>query len=571
MAYRRLGDVLVEMGLLDGGLLSRALKLQEASGERLGAALVRQGALTQQQLLEALHIQLGVPLADLSKGPPEPGLSRILPRNIARRHQVAPVRLEGGSLYLAMKDPLDFMAVEEVKAATRLRVVPMLADPGGVDRAIQELYGREGVAKAIEEMGEGRAPRAQAGPQELGGREADGAPTIRLVDSLLERAIIERASDVHLEPREGEMAVRIRVDGVLHPILAVPASLQPSVVSRLKVMGGMDTTERRIPQDGRASLRFQGQEVDLRISTLPVVHGEKVAVRLLNQSQALLNSQGIGLFGADLEAYRRLLRRRSGAVLVAGPTGSGKTSTLYAMVQELNQEGVNLVTLEDPVEYRIRGANQVPVQERAGMTFAGGLRAILRQDPDIIAVGEIRDGETAGIAMQAALTGHLVVSTIHTNDAISTIDRLRDIGVEPYLIAGAISGIIAQRLVRRICASCREAYEPGREERGLLGIGEGEGALLYRGKGCPHCFHTGYRGRIGVFEILAMDRGLRRGIMEGESREGLLEACRAPGYVSMRENCKRLVLEGVTTAEEARATIESMESQGVPCGGGGHS
>lgn len=288
-------------------------------------------------------------------------------------------------------------------------------------------------------------------------------------------------------------------------------------------------------------------------------------IRLLNQSQSLLNYQGIGLFGSDLEKYKILLKRRSGVVIMAGPTGSGKTSTLYTMIQELNQEGVNLVTLEDPVEYHIKGINQVPINEKVGMTFTGGLRAILRQDPDIIAVGEIRDGETAGIAMQAALTGHLVLSTIHTNDAVSTIDRLKDIGVEPYLIAGAINGIISQRLVRRICINCKESYEPGKEEREILGIDSKEQVTFYRGKGCPHCFHTGYRGRIGVFEILVMNERLRYGIMEGKSRKELLEALKEPGYVSIRENCKRLVLGGVTTVDEARNTIDSMESQGVPC------
>jgi type IV pilus assembly protein PilB len=559
--YRRLGEVLLELGMIEEDLLKHALKLQKMSGERLGVILVRQGMLTEQQLLQALKIQLEVPIIDLSKEPPDPKMSMVLPKSIAQRHEVVPVRKEEGSLYLAMKDPMDFIAVEEVKAATRLRVIPMLADCEGVNRALQELYGREGVAKAIEEMEKSQTQRLSAYKEE----DSSNAPTIRLVNSLFERAAIEHASDIHLEPRENELAVRMRIDGVLHSILNVPANLQCSVISRIKVIGGMNTTEHRIPQDGRASLSFQDQTIDLRISTLPVVYGEKVVIRLLNQSQSLLNYQGIGLFGSDLEKYKILLKRRSGVVIMAGPTGSGKTSTLYTMIQELNQEGVNLVTLEDPVEYHIKGINQVPINEKVGMTFTGGLRAILRQDPDIIAVGEIRDGETAGIAMQAALTGHLVLSTIHTNDAVSTIDRLKDIGVEPYLIAGAINGIISQRLVRRICINCKESYEPGKEEREILGIDSKEQVTFYRGKGCPHCFHTGYRGRIGVFEILVMNERLRYGIMEGKSRKELLEALKEPGYVSIRENCKRLVLGGVTTVDEARNTIDSMESQGVPC------
>ncbi len=558
--YRRLGEVLLTLGLLEEDMLRRALELQKVSGERLGTVLVKYGMLTDQQLIEALQAQLEVPFVDLSKAKIEARMAAVLPKNIAVRNEVVPVRTEDDRLYLAMKDPMDFMAVEEVRAASGYRVViPLIANPNGVNRAIEELYGREGVAKAIEEMKKSSSFNGKQGKDssvlDVKEDQEDGAPTIRLVNSFLNRAVKERASDIHLEPREKELAVRIRIDGVLHQILNVPGNLQLSVISRIKVMGGMNTTEHRVPQDGRASIKIQGQTIDLRISTLPVIHGEKVVIRLLNQSAALLTSQGIGLFGNDLEKYRRLLDRRSGVILLAGPTGSGKTSTMYTMIQELNREGVNLVTLEEPVEYHIEGVNQVPIYEKVGMTFAEGLRAILRQDPDIIAVGEIRDKETARIAMQAALTGHLVLSTIHTSDAVTAINRLRNIGVEPYLIAEAISGIVSQRLVRKICPSCKEAYVPDREERELLRSSPEARVVCYRGKGCPHCFNTGYRGRIGVFEILIMGPEIRRCIMEGKSKEEMLGAARKPGDLLMWDNCRKLVMEGITTVEEARGLV----------------
>jgi len=551
--------------------VSRAARLQEESNERLGTILVRQGILTERQLLEALREQLKIPLIDLAKEHIDPKMAAVVPVNIARRHGVVPVRLEDGELYLAMKDPLDFMALEEVKMASKCRVIPLLAAFNGIDRGIRELYGTEGAKKAIEEMkkdgitDDGRFRGGEV--LELKEEDPVSAPTIRLVNSILDRAVSEGASDIHFEPREKELAVRIRVDGVLHQILTIPGDLKASVISRIKVMGGMNITERRIPQDGRASILYQNQEIDLRISTLPVIYGEKAAVRLLNQSEQLLSSSGIGLSGPSLDRYRKLISRRYGLILMAGPTGSGKSSTMYAMIQELNREGINLITLEDPVEYHIDGINQIPVNEKTGMTFEHGLRAVLRQDPDVIGVGEIRDRETARIAMQAALTGHLVLATIHTSQAISAIDRLRDMGVEPYLISGAISGIISQRLVRKICPSCKTAYVPGKEELRFLEM-EGErkdhtGAILcHKGKGCPHCFYTGYRGRIGIFEILTMNADARRCIMEGKSREELLAHLRGSGYSSMWENCRRLVLEGVTTVEEAKTAMDSMEDYG---------
>ncbi len=559
--YRRLEDALLELGLVNREELRHACEIRDSQGKRLGDILVGQGVITERQLLDAICLQLDVPFVDLSKEMVSGELASVLPKNLARRHGVVPVRLEDGVLYLAMKDPMDFMAVEDVKMASRCSVVRMMAAANGIERRFQELYGGEGVTKAIEEMKKQGEEKEGRNPQELYlemEHDTSSAPTIRLVNSLLDRGAAEGASDIHLEPREKALSVRMRIDGVLHEILEVPANLQASVISRIKVMGGMDITERRVPQDGRASMHFKGQTIDLRISTLPVIYGEKVVIRLLNQSTELLNREGIGLTGENLARFEKLLSRRSGVILMVGPTGSGKTSTLYTMIRELNEEGINLVTLEDPVEYHIEGVNQVAIHEKAGMTFAGGLRSILRQDPDMIAVGEIRDGETAEIAMRSALTGHLVLSTIHTNDALTTIDRLRDIGVAPYLIARAVNGIISQRLVKRICPNCRTAYHPDVEEKRLLGIDTEDEVVFYRGSGCPHCFDTGYRGRIGVFEIVLMNQKARQCILDGGNREELLKALKDPAFVSMEEELRRLVLEGVTSVEEAEKTRKAL-------------
>lgn len=560
MAYKRLGDLLLSVGLISQGDLERALELQKTTKKRLGKVLTEYGIISERQLIEALELQLGVEFIDLSKTIISPEMAQVLPKSIAKRHNVVPVKIVKDELFLAMSDPLNFVAAEEVKNVTRKRVVPMIATGDAVDRAILTLYGNEGAARAIEEMKrEASGGESEAGvyTTTVGGDDAQAAPTIRLVNSIIERAATERASDIHLEPREGEMVVRMRVDGVLRNVLTVPRSLQGSVLSRLKVMGGMNTAERKIPQDGRANVRAKQSDIDLRISTLPTIYGEKMVIRLLDKSAQILSREGIGLEGAQLERYARLLRSTSGVILIAGPTGSGKSSTMYTMVRELNTEQVNLVTLEDPVEYNIDGVNQCQINEKTGMTFASGLRSILRQDPDIISVGEIRDGETAEIAMRAAITGHLVLSTIHTSDAVATLDRLFDIGVEPYLTASALKGVVAQRLVRRVCPHCKREYEPTDGELELLGMERTPGMKFYRGDGCPMCFHTGYRGRTGVFEILLIGHDVRRLITAQAGREAILAAARADGFATLAEHCRALVREGATTAEEAARTINS--------------
>ncbi len=564
--YQRLGDLLVGVGLITADQLEQALAIQKAEGgkERIGSLLISHDFITEGQLIEALRMQLGIEFVDLGKEVIDPEMSRFVSKNIAKKYGIVPVRVIRDTLFLAMKDPMNFVAIEEAKSASKRKVVPLIATSNGVDRAIMTLYGNEGAARAIEQM---RAEGTEASDMSnsitstnLEEDDSNAAPTVRLVNSIIERAVTERASDIHIEPREEDVLVRMRIDGMMHNILTVPKDLQNSVTSRIKIMGDMNIAEKRIPLDGRAVVRMRGQDIDLRISTLPIIYGEKIVIRLLNRDATLLDKKAIGLTGEDEKKYLKLIENHSGVVLIVGPTGSGKSSTMYTMIRELNTEDVNLVTTEDPVEYNIEGINQVQINEKVGLDFANALRAILRQDPDIVAVGEIRDGETAEIAMRAAITGHLVLSTIHTNDAFSTIDRLKDIGVEPYLIASAINGIVSQRLMRRICPNCKAEYVPDKEELAILDLEDDKEFKFYKGKGCPLCFDTGYRGRTGVFEILTFDRNIRHVITSGGTRRQLEEAVHSgSNYVSLKENCKRLVLEGVTTLDEAKRTLNSIE------------
>ena len=538
--------------------LDKALTVQKETHQRLGDVLMQNGFITERNLIDALQIQLGVEFVDLTAVSIPVELARYVPRNIARKFCVVPVKLVQDTLYLAMSDPLDFVAQEQVKAASRKKVIPMIATRQATEQAIARLYGNEGTARVIEEMKrEAGTAAPDIVPAQMTGETADSAPTIRFVNSLIERAFHERASDIHLEPQESEMVVRMRIDGLLQRLFTVPTELQSTVISRLKIMGGMNIAEHKIPQDGQAVVQLKGHEVDLRISSLPTVYGEKIVLRLLDKSNRNLDKESLGIEGRDLELYNALLKNTSGVILLVGPTGSGKSTTLYAMIRDLARDEVNIVTLEDPVEYHIPGVSQCQINEKTGMTFANGLRAILRQDPDIISVGEIRDGETAGIAMRSAITGHLVMSTLHTNDAISAVYRLRDIGVEPWLVASALRGVISQRLVRKICPHCKTAYQPSEEELALLGMPEDSQTTFYKGVGCPECRHTGYVGRRAAFEILMVNREVRRLVNDDAAYDELLAAAKKNGYRTMRDSCRELVLRGITTAEEAARTINS--------------
>ena len=558
MKTKRLGDMLLEMNLISEDQLKEALAIQKQENERLGTTLVKHGYITESQLEDTLRMQLGIDYIDLTKTDIAPEMSKLIPKSLAKSAKIVPVKVYNDSLFLAMADPLNFVAIEEAQTTSKKRIIPMIASFNAVEHAINVLYGNEGAAEAMAQM------RAQAGiteeeirPTETAAN-ADNAPTIRLVNSIIERAYTENASDIHWEPSEGDMVIRMRIDGRLHRILTIPRNLQDSVISRLKIMSRLDIVEKRVPQDGRAKLRIKQTDLDLRVSTLPTIYGEKVVIRLLRRNEEQLNRRGIGLPAEEDAKIDKLLGLTSGVIMIVGPTGSGKSSTMYTLVRELLSETTNLITLEDPVEYQIAGATQVQINEKVGLTFASGLRSILRQDPDIICVGEIRDGETAEIAMRAAMTGHLVITTIHTEDAVSAIDRLHDMGVAPYLISAGVRGIISQRLLRRICPNCKTEDHPTAEQVQLSGLRNYPGRKFYHGLGCDHCFHSGYRGRIGDFEILLMNDALRKCITDGADKQEFRRLARQTGYITMLENAEHLVDEGITTVDEVTRTLTEI-------------
>lgn len=561
MKYRRLGEILTDAGVLTDEDINKALEIQKDTGKRLGTVLIENKFITEMQLIDTLRLQLGIDFIDLNNEKIDPAMTKYIPRLTARQYRIVPVKVEGDRLWVATEDPLNFRAIEAAKDVSKKRVIPMIAYSDAVTHALAVLYENEGAAMAIEQMKEERGVNDELQENPVVEQETSAAPTVKLVNSIIERGIAEKASDIHIEPREKEMVVRIRVDGRLNEILTIPKELQSAIISRFKVISNMNITERRIPQDGRAiARRADGSNVDLRLSTLPTIYGEKVVIRVLSRDQKTLTRQGIGITERDNAKFDRILENSAGMILIVGPTGSGKTSTLYTMIQELKSDTVNMISLEDPVEFQIDGVTQVAINEKVGMTFASALRACLRQDPDIICVGEIRDGETAQIAMQAAMTGHLVLSTIHTEDAISAIDRLKDLGVEPYLIGGSVRGIVSQRLLRKICPSCKEETVPAEHMLDLAGIKDPSKYHFYHGRGCHMCFNTGYRGRTGVFEILTMNSRLRDAITSGMSSTELRKLVNESGdFVPMIANARDLVQQGVTTLNEVVREVATIE------------
>ncbi len=566
MVYKRLGEILLASESITEEQLNRALSVQRKNPtKKLGAILLDQGAVSQRDLYRALERQLGAEYIDLTGMVLPKEMAQVVPRSLATKYSVVPVKSDDESIHLAMEDPLNFVATDAIAMATKKKIIPMLAAAEAISRAIADIYGSESAEKALKDLSDDEDEHSDfqniVAANIIGADSENAAPTIRLVNSFLEYAVNQNASDIHLEPREAFMAVRMRIDGVLRQVFTVPRNTQSAVIARVKVMGNMNIAEHRIPLDGRSNVRIGDKDVDLRISTLPTVYGEKAVIRLLHKSSELLSTAGIGLTGKNLDKFNALLENSNGVILIVGPTGSGKSSSMYTMIGKLNTEEVNLVTLEDPVEYNFDGVNQVQINEKTGMTFASGLRSILRQDPDIIAVGEIRDGETADIAMRAAITGHLVLSTLHTNDAPSTIDRLLDMGVESFLISSALKGIISQRLVRRICPNCRKDYTASPEEQKMLHMPVVPGRRFYRGKGCPLCFNTGYRGRIAVFEILVLSADVKQAIADNVPHSQLMELIHQSDFEPLLADCIRLVLNGTTTVDEAYRTVNSTDVQ----------
>lgn len=503
---KRLGELLLESGIITEQQLKTALEEQQRTKKKLGDVLLAQGVLTEHQLIEVLEFQLGIPHVTLSRFQIDAKLSQVIPEQMARRYQVLPIRVDGRKLMVAMADPLDLFVIDDLRMSTGFTIEPAIISRGELQRGIARLYGlQDSMNEMIKDLGTGAAQIDVEDSVILG----EDSPVVRLVQQMIEQAVRLGASDIHVDPMETQLAIRYRIDGQLRNERTVPKSMQGVIIARLKILGNLNIAERRLPQDGRIKMLVDGKPIDIRLSSLPTVHGEKIVMRLLDLADGVKGVDKLGMTEHTLSLFRRMIEKQHGMVLLTGPTGSGKTTTLYSALQHLNREETNIITVEDPVEYMLDGVNQMQVHPAAGLTFARGLRSILRQDPNIIMVGEIRDLETAEIAIRASLTGHLVFSTLHTNDAVSTVVRLRDMGIEPYLIASSLIGIVAQRLVRCICPDCKTSYTPDRQETiylERLGIHTDK---LYRGNGCGTCGKTGYRGRMAVHEALLISDDLR--------------------------------------------------------------
>ncbi|MDP9406282.1 MAG: type II secretion system ATPase GspE [Actinomycetota bacterium] len=556
-ATRQLADVLLDRGLISPGDLARAQSEQQRSGKSLGRVLIELGLFREADLVAALANHLGLDFVDLSDAPVDAAAAALVPEALARRYCVLPIATQpSGALVVAMSDPANVVALDDIRSVTGRELRPVVATRADILAAIDR-YARMG--QSVEEVADelGGVDDEVADLSEL--KEiVDDAPIVRFVNSLINQAVQDRASDIHIEPQEHQVRVRYRVDGVLHEITSQSRKILAGVVSRLKIMADLDIAERRIPQDGRISVKAAGRAIDLRVSTLPTVYGEKVVMRILDKTSILLELSDLGFMDHNYTRYEASFRKPYGMILVTGPTGSGKSTTLYATLNVINDPGVNIVTVEDPVEYRLPGVNQVQINPKAGLTFAGALRSILRQDPDIVLVGEMRDHETAQIGMEAALTGHLVLSTLHTNDAPSAVTRLTEMGIDPFLVASAVDVVLAQRLARRLCKKCRQPYQPTPAEMTAAGLPwQVDDALptLYRAVGCPNCARTGYRGRLAVHEVMPVSEEIERLIVERASTDDIGKFARAQGMRTLRDDGLAKVLLGETTLEEVARVV----------------
>ncbi len=554
---KKLGEILVESELVTKAQLEEALAIQSHKDSPLGEILVSLGYISEIQLYKTLEYMLRVPYVDLAATVVDPEAVLTIPENIALKHMVIPIKKENGNLTVVMRDPLNYQIIDELRVLSGLDIKECVAPEAEIRNAIDRYYSNEGAQKAVEELSREYSLIELTSLAELSDSEVSNAPVVRLINSMISHAVKSRASDIHVEPTESDMIVRFRIDGELQEAMHTSMATHSAITTRLKIIGGMDIAEKRIPQDGRVEFKTEHSSVDLRLSVLPTVYGEKVVIRILGQQGLELTRTGLGFTPENLELLDRITKSPNGIILISGPTGSGKTTTLYTLLMELNKPNVNVITIEDPVEYKLKGINQVQVNNKAGLTFASGLRSILRQDPDIIMIGEIRDAETAQIAIRASITGHLVLSTIHTNDSASSIARLVDMGVEPYLVSSSLVGVVAQRLVKRICTRCKVSYRPDHAEMMLLNLNEPR--ELYKGVGCPACNFTGYQKRTAIHEVLTVTKAIREQIERRASIDSMRQAAARFGTKSLRESCVKLVLDGVTTTSELARVTYNVE------------
>ena len=549
---RLLGEILVAEGLTSPDAVERALARQRTTGELIGQALVALGVVTHDEVLRALATQQELPYLARDEMPSALPVLKNLSAKYLRTYAVCPVSVEGGSMTVATSDPRNPVVLDDLRQSTGLSVKLVISSPEAITEAIDRTYDGAN-ASALQRIVEGMEDeRGGDGDEDVSHLRdmAFEAPVVRLVNLLIENAIAAEASDIHIEPFEDTLRIRYRIDGILYDQEAPPRRLQAAVTSRIKIMAEMNIAERRLPQDGRIRVNLHGTRVDIRVSTMPTVHGESIVMRLLQRSSVFLPLDKLGFPGDTLKRFESLIKRPHGIILVTGPTGSGKTTTLYGALDKINSPDRKIITVEDPVEYQLKGVNQIPVKPKIGLTFATGLRHIVRQDPDVILVGEIRDLETAEIAIQASLTGHLVFSTLHTNDAPAAITRLQDMGVEPYLVASVLEAVLAQRLVRRICGSCRVQDTPNAADLDALGVTAPPGTRLFRGKGCEECRGTGYRGRMGIYELFPITEEARSLMLRRAASRDIRQYAISAGMVTLRMDGWRRACEGLTTVEE---------------------
>jgi len=553
---KQLGQILLEQGLISEEHLQRALDEHRNTPKSLGRVLIDLGYIRERDLVRALAEQVGLEFVDLTEYRIDAAATALLPEALCRRYRALPIGEEDGKLLVAMSDPANVYALDDIRTITGRDVRPVVATANDVEQSIQRFSGMGDRVEAL------ATEAADALDTEAGvtvEAAVEDAPIVKLVQAIMTQAAADRASDVHIEPTETDVRVRFRVDGVLHEVMHSPKSIQAGLISRLKVMGDLNIAEKRIPQDGRVSLRVNNRSLDLRLATLPTVHGEKIVIRILDKTNALLQLSELGFLPQAFESYERSFRKPYGAILVTGPTGSGKSTTLYATLNIVNSVDRHIVTVEDPVEYRLPGVNQIQVNPKAGLTFASALRSILRADPDIILIGEIRDRETAMIAVESALTGHLVLSSLHTNDAPSAITRLIEMQVETFLVGSAIDCVVAQRLARKLCEKCKQAYAP--EERELLEAGFAESrvpdlGLFFRPSGCQSCSNTGYRGRIGLYEVMPMTEEIERLTVERASSETVKRVAIEQGMYTLRDDGLHKAASGMTSIEEIARVVK---------------
>jgi type IV pilus assembly protein PilB len=568
MRGRTVGEILVEWGLITQQQLDEALDKQRQlkSGKRLGDLLVSMGYITDRDRVRSLGEQWGVSFVDLSDIDIPQGIEQCIPRAVARRFKVFPTSWSDGRITLAMKNPLDIFAIDEIRLITGADVEPVIATEDDILAAINSRYGGgEAMADAVSDLVKGMDTGVSF--QETKSEEdvsidqileqSAEAPVIRMANMIITRAVQEKCSDIHLEPAKDRLRVRYRIDGILQDAMDVPRQVQFAMISRFKIMSDMDIAEKRAPQDGRFGASIEGKPYDFRVSSLPGINGEKIVLRILDKSSINMGMESLGIPRVTLEQFEKVFSRTYGIVLVTGPTGSGKSTTLYSVLTKLNSGEKNILTLENPVEYELAGITQVDINEKAGLTFSSGLRSMLRQDPDIMMVGEIRDAETGTIAIEAALTGHLVLSTLHTNDAPTAVSRLIEMGIEPFLVSSSVIGVLAQRLVRTICPKCKDPYEPPAEAVKRLGLRQeaNQQVTFYRGKGCDVCRRTGYKGRCGVYELMVMNDEIRDLTLRKAGAHEIKDASIRAGMRTLRDDAMEKVLLGITTPEEALRVI----------------